>query len=182
MPRLESDVMAGMTIDESARRLGHLRWVEQRLFETLGGWVPTTDDADAELLFARHSFHHAWHAELLGRCLPDTRDHEPDALTAPADDAWRALLDALRELDATPARLVAVYGVVVPWLLAEYDAFLGDASPVRDAPSIRWVHVVLADVQTDAADAAELLAAAEDRSEAADGRALARHLADGGVS
>jgi hypothetical protein len=165
-----------MTIDESARRLGHLRWLEERLFEVLGGWVQTTAETEPKLAFARHSYHHAWHAELLERCLPDTRDHDPEALTAPAGDDWRNAIDALRAVDSTPARVIGVYGAIVPALIDAYERFRSQASPVRDAAAIRWVGIVLADVQADAAEAAHMLRWARDHPDGAAGAALGKGI------
>ena len=53
----------GFTIEETARRLGHARWVEIRLFELLGAWVGDTVDTDVKLRFASAS--------------PASRTHEP---------------------------------------------------------------------------------------------------------
>jgi hypothetical protein len=168
--------MPPLTLDDSAHLLGHARWLEQRLFEVLGGWVQSTPDADAKLLFARHSFHHAWHAELLARCLPDTRDHDPETLTAPRSEEWVALVDRLAALEATAARVAGMYGVALPALIESYDAYLDRASAVRDAAAIRWVRIVVADEQADAADAAPVLEAAAADPSAADGRALERAI------
>jgi hypothetical protein len=166
----------GLTIDESARLLGHLRWLEERLFEVLGGWVRTTADPDTKLLLARHSAHHAWHAELLAKCLPDTRDHDPAALTAPAGAEWATLVDELRALDTDPARVVAVYEVVQPALIRSYEGFLAGASPVRDAAGIRWVGIVLTDERADLVEASGALTAVAGEPGASAGRGLQWHL------
>ncbi len=76
------DGVLGMTIDESARRLGHIVWVERRLFELLGGWVTSTPEPAVKLALARRSRHHAAHAAAIEVVLPDTRDHDPVAVVA----------------------------------------------------------------------------------------------------
>ena len=50
-------VPAAETLEDSARRIGHHAWVEQRLFETLGTWVPTTPEPEAKALVADQSLH-----------------------------------------------------------------------------------------------------------------------------
>lgn len=148
----------GLPLDDIARRVGHCRWLEERCFEMLGGWVASTPEPEVKLLFARHSRHHAWHAELLFTCLPDTRDHDPDTLTAPAADGWPPAVDTLRAADDTLSRLSIVSRVLVARLAAEYDSLLDVASPVRDAPLLRWVGVLVGDERARWAESEALLA------------------------
>jgi hypothetical protein len=135
----------GMTLAESAARLGACRFVEARRFEVLGGWVPTVPEADAKLLFARHSVHHGWHAELLAGCLPATKDHDPERSTAPARPGVAALLDELAGLTGTLDRLVAVYQVLGPEQISTYDRFLDATNPATDAAARRVVRIVVQD-------------------------------------
>ena len=51
-----------MLLEDAARLAGSHRWIESRLFEILGGWVASTEEVHAKLLFDRHSQHHAWRA------------------------------------------------------------------------------------------------------------------------
>ncbi|HEY4396133.1 MAG TPA: hypothetical protein VGO28_00530, partial [Acidimicrobiia bacterium] len=59
---------------ESARRVGNYKWIEMRLFEALGGWVATVPELDVKLVLGRHCYHHAWHAELWNKRLPELRE------------------------------------------------------------------------------------------------------------
>ena len=38
------------TVEESAARVGHYKWIEMRLFETLGGWVATVPELDVKMV------------------------------------------------------------------------------------------------------------------------------------
>jgi len=138
-----------MDITESARRVGALAWTEQRLFEVVGGWVVSTPEPDVKLLFARASRHHGDHALALAAVLPDTRDHDPVALVAPAHDDPSGGLAG----DSTDARLDALL-VVLSRQIEAIDGFLTDASPVRDGPPLRVAGLVVAE------DRAEIDAAA----------------------
>jgi hypothetical protein len=166
-----------MTLDESAARLGACRWLEARRFEVLGGWVLSVPEPDAKLLFARHSVHHGWHAELLAGCLPSTKDHDPDRSTAPPRSGVAALLDELAGLTGTLDRLVAVYQLLGPEQISTYDRFLDATNPATDAAVRRVVRIVVQDqvdqvteglalVETFAArvdGGADVVAAARDR-------------------
>ncbi len=82
------------TVEESARRVGIYKWLEMRLFETLGGWVATVPELDVKLVLGRHCYHHAWHAELWDKRLPELREMNTErALTEPANDAMVAFVD-----------------------------------------------------------------------------------------
>jgi hypothetical protein len=138
-----------MDITEAARRVGALAWTEQRLFEVVGGWVASTPEPDVKLLFARASRHHGDHALALAAVLPDTRDHDPVALVAPADDDPSGGLGG----DTTDVRLDALV-VVLSRHVEAIDGFVTDTAPIRDGPALRVVGLVVAE------DRAEIDAAA----------------------
>jgi hypothetical protein len=119
--------------------------VERRLFEVLGGWVPTVYDAEAKLLLRVHSFQHAWHADLftgLGRSVGPAAWEGGVAGARLA--ALAAAVDAMAALHRTSDRLVAVYRVGLPHLVATYGAVAAAASPA-DGPLGRVLNLVLAD-------------------------------------
>ena len=137
-----------MTLLESARRLGTTVWVEQRLFEVLGGWVRAASDVALALELATVARHHAAHALQLSALLPDTRDHEPAELVSPPpgeDDLW----DAVTRAPTPEAGLSIVVGPALAGHLGSLESWLGDASPVRDGPGIRVVTAVLAADRSD---------------------------------
>lgn len=142
----ESD-RGGFTIEESARRLGNYRWVSMRLFELLGSWVVDVPQPALKVQLAAASRHHGWHAELLGERLPAVRDLHPDRQTAPPNDEFAGLVADLVRLDRddTVGRLVAVYRVVVPHLIAVGTWHLERCTPVADAAVSRTLRFVLAD-------------------------------------
>lgn len=137
----------GMTIEESARRLGAAAWVEQQLFELLGGWVRSTDDPHLALALATTARHHGAHALELGDLLPETRAHDPAALVAPPpDDAER--WKALGALDDPVAGVRALVEAVAGHLSA-LETWLAESTEVRDGPGIRVVARILAEDRAD---------------------------------
>jgi hypothetical protein len=138
-----------MTLDESARRLGALVWTERWLFELLGGWVVTTPEAAVKVELARVSRRHGAHALALADLLPETRDHDPDALVAPPEpgDAWFAGA-AAASASGTDDRLAVLDAKIAPAHLGALEAYLADATAVRDGPAIRVVGLVLAEDAT----------------------------------
>jgi hypothetical protein len=149
------------TIEQSGRRIGGHAWVELRLFEIVGGWVTSVPELEAKATLAAQSHHHAWHAELWHGLLPAV-PHLPAAdLVAPPSERTAALLAALADPgeSTTLDRLVGLYRVTVPTVVAAYEDHLARATPVTDGPTIRALHLVLADEDADRQAGEDLLAA-----------------------
>jgi hypothetical protein len=152
--------MTGMALTEHARRTARADWLERRCFEILGGWVVDTLAPAAKLLFARHSHHHAWHAEVFERLAPVANGFpgsEKDAPGGPDSGAWADLLGELRGESAAAARAAGFFGVVVPAKIAGYERWLEAANPASDAPLIRWLGFVLRDEREGLAEAQAVL-------------------------
>ncbi len=138
-----------LTVGESARRIGCYVWIESRLFEVLGAWVPTVPELDAKVAMATHARRHAWHAELLRRRLPERRGDDPDALGASRRGSLARFVDALAEPSSpaqTVERLVGVYRVALPHLATAYRAHLARIDAVSDGPSGRVLELALGDI------------------------------------
>ncbi|HVM63895.1 MAG TPA: hypothetical protein VMU14_03480 [Acidimicrobiales bacterium] len=134
MPWDRPDVPSAFTLREGAERLASCRWVELRLYEAMGGWVPTIPELDVRLAVGAACHAHAWHA---------SEWEGVDA--APFDGAVEALLEAVAAPTGTLERLVGAYRVVVPRLVATYTAHRNHTSAAADAPLARSLGLVLAD-------------------------------------
>ena len=144
--------MTAFTLGEQARRVGHYAWAELRMFEILGGWVQQVPELEVKLQLGTQSYHHAWHAELWRKRLPELADVEPDALVVPAKPEFAAFFNALREADGrdrTVEKLVGVYRVTIPRMVAIYSSHLDQTTKVAEAPTIRVLKLVLADAMDD---------------------------------
>jgi hypothetical protein len=133
---------------ESARRVGNYKWIEMRLFEALGGWVATVPELDVKLVLGRHCYHHAWHAELWNKRLPELREMNTERLTEPPNNEMVAFVDAMREPEApelTIEKLVGVYRVLIPRKIAAYTFHLNATSRITDAPTMRSLNFILQD-------------------------------------
>jgi hypothetical protein len=133
---------------ESARRVGNYKWIEMRLFEALGGWVATVPELDVKLVLGRHCYHHAWHAELWNKRLPELREMNTERLTEPPNDEMVAFVDAMRDPEApelTIEKLVGVYRVLLPRMIAAYTFHMNATGRITDAPTIRSLNFALQD-------------------------------------
>jgi hypothetical protein len=138
-------------LEETARRAGGYAWTEMRLFELLGQWATALPEPAAAARLGSTSRHHGWRAELWHEQLPSIPALEVGDLVAPPDVGTAAVVATLA--DAPPGAaveaLASAYRVLVPRLVAAYDAHLADTSPVADGPVARTLRLVLADVVPD---------------------------------
>lgn len=150
---MDSTSSGSLTIEETAARLGTLRWVELEIHRVLGSNVQRIADSASKLAVADWSEHHAWHAELLEARMPTVRELSPERQTAPTAPA-RTLIAGFEGIDtADPAGvrgLITVYArVVLPQLLAAYVTVRCGSSPVADAPALRSIGFITDDLTAD---------------------------------
>ena len=142
------ELPGSFTVEETAKRVGHYKWIEMRTFEVLGGWVATVPELDVKLRLGTHTYHHAWHAELWHKRLPELREMNQERLNAPPNDEMVAFVDALTEPEApdlTIEKLVGVYRVLIPHKIAAYTFHLNNTSRITDAPTMRSLKFALDD-------------------------------------
>jgi hypothetical protein len=58
------------------------------LFEALGGWVATVPELDVKMRLGTHCYHHAWHAELWHKRLPELREMNPSGSPSRPTTRW----------------------------------------------------------------------------------------------
>jgi len=134
--------------DHSARLLRNYRYVVERTMRALGGWIALTPELSAKLLLGRHVWDLAQQCDAFGQRLPELRAHAH--VSEAANPAVAAFMDALEEAegpDQTVERLVGVYGVLKPHLLATYRDHLSRANPVYEPPTRRILARCIEDEQ-----------------------------------
>ena len=131
--------LAGQTsAEESARLIRNYRYAVERMMRILGGWIALTPEISAKLLLGRHVWDNAQHADALGKRLPELR--APAHASEPANAAFAAFMDAIEEPERpsqTVERLVGVYRVLKPHLLATYEDHLHRVNAVYEPPTQR---------------------------------------------
>ena len=104
----------------------------------LGGWIALTPEVDVKLLFGRHVWDCAQHADLWGKRLPELRAKAQDS--EPGGPGVVAAFDLVETAEApgqTVERVVAIYRVVKPHLATVYERHLTVANPVYEPPTRR---------------------------------------------
>ena len=156
--------------EHSARLLRNYRYVVERTMRALGGWIALTPELSAKLLMGRHVWDLAQHCDAFGQRLPELRSRAQ--VSEAANPAVATLMDAIEDAEApdqTVERLVGVYGVLKPHLLATYRDHLAHANPVYEPPTRRILSRCIADEERHIAAGQTIL-----RSLAADPRVAER--------
>jgi hypothetical protein len=158
-----------MTVRERADTIGTLRHASVFAMETLARWVPTTPDLEAKVLFGRHIWEFAQHADALGK-----RTHELRAALhyTPAPlPAYGAALALLRDTNGARERIDSFYDIFVPDLERRYRAYAAATDAFLDEPSVRIVERVLSDLSRMVAESRETRADRTDMTASGDATA-----------
>jgi hypothetical protein len=175
--------------EHSARVLKNYRYVVERTMRALGGWIALTPELSAKLLMGRHVWDLAQHCDAFGRRLPELRAHAQESESA--NPSVATFMDAIEEPEApdqTVERLVGVYSVLKPHLLATYREHLARANPVYEPPTRRILTRCIEDETRHIAAGGEILghlggtAIAKERARVRQARLEGLLAAAGGVA
>ena len=104
----------------------------------MGGWIALTPELSAKLLLGRHVWDCAQHADLWGRRLPELR--APAHVSEPPSALFVRFMDVLESSDEphqSVERLLAIYRVLKPHLLAAYEIHMARSNPIYEPPTRR---------------------------------------------
>ena len=159
------------------------------MLRALGGWIALTPELPAKLLFGRHVWDCAQHADLWGKRLPELR--APAQQSEPANDRLVKFADLLESAEgprATLERVAGVYRVLKPHLVTVYARHLANANPVYEPPTRRILERCIEEERRHAAAGAIVLArltrdeTARERAKVWEQRLLALLAEAGGVT
>jgi hypothetical protein len=133
-----------LTVNDRSRRIATFRFIEVRLMEITAGWTPTTPEMEVKVLFGRHIWDFAQHADWLGKRTFELR--QPEHYTvAPVDSYVKLLADVASET-GTAARLSALYDVLLPAIERRYADYVRETDTLLDAPSVVIVERIVSDI------------------------------------
>lgn len=132
-----------MILREKAEYLATLRWLEVFLMETMAAWVPTTPEMEIKVLFGRHIWDAAQHADALGKRTFELR--APLHYTLMPLDPYIRVMKELAAVEDTSGRIQAIYDVILPAFAARCQHYLQNSDGLLDEPSIRVVERMLND-------------------------------------
>jgi hypothetical protein len=143
-----------LTVRERADTVATFRFVNVRLMEILAAWVPTTPELEVKILFGRHLWDFAQHADAFGHRTAELRlaRHSSRTPTAPL----LAVLDRLTAAETAAQRVDGFYSGMIPFLEALYRADLEATDELLDEPTVRILKRALWDLERLESDRKEL--------------------------
>lgn len=134
----------GISVRERADTVATFRFINVYLMEVLAAWVPTTPEMEAKILFGRHLWDLAQHADAFGQ-----RTGELRLGLHASRQPVTAFLEPVRrvaESTDTGERVDGFYAAIVPCLLGLYERYLQGADLLMDEPTIRILERAVADL------------------------------------
>lgn len=156
-----------LTVRARADAIATFRFMSVNLMETLARWVPTTPELEVKVLFGRHLWELAQHADAFGRRTAELR-LGPHVSRDPVP-AVRAGLNALAATTDTHGRLAGCYNGLVPQLESLYRDYLSRTDGLLDEPSVRILERALTDLARLRREADDLRRERPDINTAGDG-------------
>jgi hypothetical protein len=139
-----------MSVNDRVQRIATFRFVEVRLMEIVSAWTPTTPEMEAKVMFGRHIWDFAQHADALGKRTFEMR--RPMQFSQRPVEEYVGLLDEVARIERTAERLAAMYEGVIPGLERRYRAYLDETDRLLDAPSAVTIERILLDIPRQRAD------------------------------
>ena len=132
------------TVNDRVTSIATFRFVEVRLMETAAAWTPTTPELEIKVMLGRHIWDFAQHADALGKRTFEMR--RPEQFSLRPVEPYVVLLDDVRAIQDSSARLDVLYDVILPGLERRYRTYLERTDALLDEPSVTIIDRILADV------------------------------------
>jgi len=134
-----------MTVRQRADWITTFRFISIHLMETLARWVPTTAEMEVKLLFGRHLWDFAQHADAFGKRAAALRVAQHTS-RPPAGEFQRAL-DRFAGAVSAADRVDALYDGLIPSLSGIYEKYVDQADHLMDETSVRILERAMADLE-----------------------------------
>jgi hypothetical protein len=142
------------SVQDRCRAIATFRHISVVLMETIARWTPITPEMEAKVLFGRHIWDLAQHADSLGKRTFELR--QPEHYTLRPAGPYDAILQDLIGTEGTSERVAALYDGVLPGLIERHRAYLAGTDPILDQPSIVILERIVRDLERMRTDAAAL--------------------------
>lgn len=148
--------MTQRSVGQKADIVATFRFMSVFLMEALARWTPLTPELEVKVLFGRHIWEFAQHADALGQRTSELRAGLH--YTRPPVTAYRQVLDEYPGFETAGDRVGSVYDALIPDLARRYQEILRDADPLLDQPTIRVMDRIVQDLDRLQAERREMLA------------------------
>ena len=126
------------SVRQSVSHIMNYRYAEERMMRMMAGWIALTPEIPVKLEMARQVYEDALHADALGKRLPELRAQAQ--VSKAANENFAIFIQEIEDKEQwedTIERMVGIYRVLKPHLIAHYSSHVTAANPVYEPPTIR---------------------------------------------
>ncbi|WP_420632254.1 hypothetical protein [Candidatus Leptofilum sp.] len=138
----EEAARVGYSVEENVKRFLRYAWIEKRAMEVGLFWLASTPEWEVKEALGLHLSLDADHAADIRVRVSEMRNPMPRMDVSP-DPAIDQFFDELLTAQDTVEKIVGLYGVLKPALLAAYRTHYAKANPVIDHPTRRMIKHIL---------------------------------------
>ena len=136
----------GLSVEECARRIHRLSYVEERLMFLQAAHIVTTPQRDLKGLLSRLQYEDGLHSDLLKNRLTELRVSKAKSNSVP-DDGLKVVLDEAMYSDGSVELLAALAKVFKPALLQAYRNYIRQTNGLADYESVRLMRNIIAEAK-----------------------------------
>lgn len=131
-------------VKDRSEALGVFRWISITAMETLARWIPTTPEMEVKVLFGRHVWDFAQHADGFGKRAFELR--APLHYMLPPVVVYQEWVGVIAASQSTGQRVAALYDVWCPAIVARYRDYIQHTDELMDEPTVRLIERFMADL------------------------------------
>lgn len=134
----------GLSVEECARRIHRLAYVEERLMFLQAAHIVTTPQRDLKGLLSRFQYEDGLHSDILKNRLTELRVSISRGQGVP-DEGLKVVLDEAMHSEGSVELLAALANVFKPALLEGYRDYVGQTNGLADYESVRLMNTIIAE-------------------------------------
>ena len=134
----------GLSVEECARRIHRLSYVEERLMFLQAAHIVTTPQRDVKGLLSRLQYEDGLHSDLLKNRMTELRVSKAKSYSVP-DNGLKVVLDEAMYSDGSVELLAALAKVFKPALLEAYRSYVRQTNGLADYESVRLMRNFIAE-------------------------------------
>ncbi len=134
----------GLSVEDCARRIHRMAYVEERLMFLQAAHIVTTPQRDLKGLLSRLQYEDGLHSDLLKNRLKELRVSSSKGQGVP-DTRLEVVMDEAMESDGSVELLAALVKVFKPALLDAYRSYVRQTNGLADYESVRLMRAIIAE-------------------------------------
>lgn len=134
----------GLSVEDCARRIHRMAYVEERLMFLQAAHIVTTPQRDLKGLLSRLQYEDGLHSDLLKNRLKELRVSSSKGQGVP-DTRLEVVMDEAMESDGSVELLAALVKVFKPALLDAYRSYVRQTNGLADYESVRLMSAIIAE-------------------------------------